>query len=53
MTTSDVLTRASELPIGSCIETEDATYIVGPKSIAITTEDPYDERYEIPLVKAG
>ncbi len=47
MDSDEVLALTWGLPVGSCIETDEAMIIVGPTSVSVTPTDPYGERYEL------
>lgn len=49
MDNDEILTLTVGLPVGSYIETSEATLIVGPGTVGVTPTDPYGERYEIAL----
>ncbi|GAB3526553.1 hypothetical protein GCM10027402_25420 [Arthrobacter monumenti] len=47
MDDSDISPMLRDLPVGSYLETDEMTFVVGPKSITVIPEDPYSERYEV------
>lgn len=47
MGNTDVLELIANDTVGDSLETDDATLIVGPRSVAVIPHDHYGERYEL------